>query len=97
MRPDVKTFFPPIDNFTVYIFGDPALLSSSPDVHVTLRIHDECNESDVFGSNICTCKPYLVYAIEDCIRTVQGVQVDMGKKKGVGVVVYFRKEGRALG
>ncbi|KAF5374238.1 hypothetical protein D9758_004726 [Tetrapyrgos nigripes] len=100
-RPDIKTFLPPIGNFTVYIFGDPALLSSSsPDVHVTLRVHDECNGSDVFGSDICTCKPYLVYAIEECIRTAQGVQADMvkdGKKKGVGVVVYFRKEGRALG
>ncbi|KAF5365463.1 hypothetical protein D9758_010823 [Tetrapyrgos nigripes] len=100
-RPDIKTFLPPIGNFTVYIFGDPALLSSSsPDVQVTLRVHDECNGSDVFGSDICTCKPYLVYAIEECIRTAQGVQADMaedGKKKGVGVVVYFRKEGRALG
>ncbi len=47
------------------------------------------NGSDVFGSDICTCKPYLVYAIEECIRTAQ--------RHGVGVVVYFRKEGRALG
>jgi GTP cyclohydrolase II len=47
------------------------------------------NGSDVFGSDICTCKPYLVYAIEECIRGVQN--------GGVGVVVYFRKEGRALG
>ncbi|KAF5365475.1 hypothetical protein D9758_010806 [Tetrapyrgos nigripes] len=27
-RPDIKTFLPPIGNFTAYIFGDPALLSS---------------------------------------------------------------------
>lgn len=47
------------------------------------------NGSDVFGSDICTCKPYLVYAIEECIRGAQ--------KGGIGVVVYFRKEGRALG
>jgi GTP cyclohydrolase II len=47
------------------------------------------NGSDVFGSDICTCKPYLVYAIEECIHTAQ--------RGGVGVVVYFRKEGRALG
>lgn len=47
------------------------------------------NGSDVFGSDICTCKPYLVYAIEECIRGAQN--------GGVGVVVYFRKEGRALG
>jgi len=72
---------------------------------LTLRVHDECrstfltrcpaltrppgNGSDVFGSDICTCKPYLVFAIEECIRTAQ--------RGGVGVVVYFRKEGRALG
>lgn len=47
------------------------------------------NGSDVFGSDICTCKPYLTFAIEECIRTAQ--------RGGVGVVVYFRKEGRALG
>lgn len=50
---------------------------------------DSGNGSDVFGSDICTCKPYLVYAIEECIRCAQ--------RGGVGLVVYFRKEGRALG
>lgn len=30
-----------------------------------------------------------VYAIEECVRCAQ--------RGGVGVVVYFRKEGRALG
>lgn len=70
---------------------------------LTVRVHDECNGSDVFGSDICTCKPYLVYAIEECIRTAQGRHPDQltkdGKpgEAGVGVVVYFRKEGRALG
>ena len=29
------------------------------------------NGSDVFGSDICTCKPYLTYAMEECIRTAQ--------------------------
>ena len=47
------------------------------------------NGSDVFGSDICTCKPYLTYAIEECIRGAQ--------RGGVGLVVYFRKESRALG
>lgn len=77
---------------------------------LTLRVHDECkcnsgpdvipfyidycysipgNGSDVFGSDICTCKPYLTFAIEECVRCAQ--------RGGVGVVVYFRKEGRALG
>lgn len=29
------------------------------------------NGSDVFGSEICTCKPYLTYAIGGCIRRAQ--------------------------
>ncbi|ESK93260.1 gtp cyclohydrolase [Moniliophthora roreri MCA 2997] len=87
-RPDIKVFLPPIGNFTVYIFGKVEDVRDESKV-LTLRVHDECNGSDVFGSDICTCKPYLVYAIEECIRTAQ--------KGGVGVVVYFRKEGRALG
>jgi GTP cyclohydrolase II len=52
-------------------------------------VHDECNGSDVFGSDICTCRPYLTHAIEECIRGAQA--------GGVGLVVYCRKEGRALG
>ncbi|RDX50373.1 hypothetical protein OH76DRAFT_1402846 [Lentinus brumalis] len=87
-RPDIKVFLPPIGNLTAYIFGNPAYLSDESK-ELTLRVHDECNGSDVFGSDICTCKPYLVYAIEECIRGAQ--------RGGVGLVVYFRKEGRALG
>jgi GTP cyclohydrolase II len=87
-RSDIKVFLPPIGNLTVYIFGNPAYMSDESK-ELTLRVHDECNGSDVFGSDICTCKPYLTYAIEECIRGAQ--------KGGVGVVVYFRKEGRALG
>ncbi|KAL4263005.1 GTP cyclohydrolase II family protein [Pleurotus pulmonarius] len=87
-RPDIKIFLPPIGGLTVYIFGNPAFLHDESK-ELTLRVHDECNGSDVFGSDICTCKPYLTYAIEECIRGAQN--------GGVGVVVYFRKEGRALG
>ncbi|KDQ50544.1 hypothetical protein JAAARDRAFT_41999 [Jaapia argillacea MUCL 33604] len=87
-RPDVKIFLPPIGGLTVYIFG-PASYLTDESKELTLRVHDECNGSDVFGSDICTCKPYLIYAIEECVRTAQ--------RGGVGVVVYFRKEGRALG
>jgi GTP cyclohydrolase II len=56
---------------------------------VACRVHDECNGSDVFGSDICTCRPYLVHGIEECVREAQG--------GGVGVIAYNRKEGRALG
>ena len=66
------------------------------------------NGLDVFGSNICTRKQYLVYAIEECIRGAQkGISTDLCRQfnlsilfvsqGGVGVVVYFRKERRALG
>jgi GTP cyclohydrolase II len=68
--------------------GKPEYMSDTSK-ELTLRVHDECNGSDVFGSDICTCKPYLIFAIEECIRCAQ--------RGGVGVVVYFRKEGRALG
>jgi GTP cyclohydrolase II len=87
-RPDIKVFLPPIGGLTVYVFGNPAFVSDKSK-ELTLRVHDECNGSDVFGSDICTCKPYLIYAIEECVRCAQ--------RGGVGVVVYFRKEGRALG
>ena len=35
--------------------------SPSPDTVIACRVHDECNGSDVFGSDICTCRPYLVH------------------------------------
>lgn len=87
-RQDLKVLLPPIGSNTVYIFGDPAKLGNAKYEH-TVRVHDECNGSDVFGSDICTCRPYLTHGIEECIKTAQ--------KGGVGVIVYYRKEGRALG
>jgi GTP cyclohydrolase II len=48
-RPDLKVFLPPIGGISVYIFGNPAFLSD-PTKELALRIHDECNGSDVFGS-----------------------------------------------
>jgi GTP cyclohydrolase II len=87
-RGDLDVFLPPIGGQTVYIFGDPLKLND-PATTLTARVHDECNGSDVFGSDICTCRPYLAHAIEECIRGAQD--------GGVGLIVYFRKEGRALG
>ncbi len=87
-RPDLTVFLPPIGHLTLYIFGRPADLADTS-VELTARVHDECNGSDVFGSDICTCRPYLTHAIEECI---QGAQ-----RGGVGLCVYYRKEGRALG
>src|SRR6478609_3015546 len=87
-RPDLKVFLPPIGGTTVYMFGDVTKL---PDhrTKITCRVHDECNGSDVFGSDICTCRPYLIHGIEESVRAAQ--------EGGVGLVVYNRKEGRALG
>jgi GTP cyclohydrolase II len=87
-RSDLEVFLPPIGGQTVYIFGDAHDLAD-PSVELTARVHDECNGSDVFGSDICTCRPYLTHAIEECILGVQ--------RGGVGLVSYSRKEGRALG
>lgn len=87
-RGDLEVFLPPIGGHTVYVFGDPQKLGDRTH-ELTCRVHDECNGSDVFGSDICTCRPYLTHGIEECIRGAQ--------HGGVGLVVYNRKEGRALG
>ncbi|CEH18442.1 gtp cyclohydrolase ii [Ceraceosorus bombacis] len=87
-RSDLSLFLPPISGLTVYIFGPPEYMRD-PTKEVTVRVHDECNGSDVFGSDICTCRPYLIYGIEEAIKCAQ--------RGGSGVIVYFRKEGRALG
>ncbi len=87
-RHDLHVFLPPIGGTTLYIFGDPAAIWH-PARTLTCRIHDECNGSDVFGSDICTCRPYLTHGVEECIRSAQA--------GGAGLIVYNRKEGRALG
>ncbi|QRK11918.1 GTP cyclohydrolase II [Archangium violaceum] len=87
-RSDLEVFLPPIGGLTLYFFGDMDTISN-PDVPLAVRVHDECNGSDVFGSDICTCRPYLTHGIEVCIQTAQ--------EGGAGVIVYSRKEGRALG
>ncbi|MDB5652678.1 MAG: hypothetical protein JWQ94_291, partial [Tardiphaga sp.] len=87
-RPDLQVFLPPIGGITAYLFGD---VSKLPDhtTKITCRVHDECNGSDVFGSDICTCRPYLIHGIEECAIAAQN--------GGLGIIIYNRKEGRALG
>ena len=87
-RPDLEVFLPPIGGTTVYFFGEVQRLAEANTV-IACRVHDECNGSDVFGSDICTCRPYLVHGIAVCVETAQ--------QGGVGIIVYNRKEGRALG
>jgi GTP cyclohydrolase II len=87
-RPDLHVFLPPIGGATAYVFGDPGKLGDRR-FPLACRVHDECNGSDVFGSDICTCRPYLAHGIEECARQAQ--------QGGAGLIVYNRKEGRALG
>jgi GTP cyclohydrolase II len=87
-RPDIEVLLPPIGGTTVYFFGAVERIAEAETV-IACRVHDECNGSDVFGSDICTCRPYLVHGIEVCVETAQ--------QGGVGIIVYNRKEGRALG
>jgi GTP cyclohydrolase II len=87
-RPDLGVFLPPVGGITLYIFGDPTALAD-PKRRLACRVHDECNGSDVFGSDICTCRPYLIHGIAECVKEAQS--------GGTGLIVYNRKEGRALG
>ncbi len=87
-RPDRQVFLPPIGGATAYVMGEVEGLAD-PKRRIACRVHDECNGSDVFGSDICTCRPYLVHGIEECVREAQ--------TGGAGLIVYNRKEGRALG
>ncbi|KTD64555.1 GTP cyclohydrolase II [Legionella spiritensis] len=87
-RSDLDVFLPPIGGLTAYLFGDVACIHD-PEKELSCRIHDECNGSDVFGSDICTCRPYLAHGVELCIESAQ--------RGGAGLIIYNRKEGRALG
>jgi len=88
LDPKVKTYIPAVGGCTIYTFGDARKLRD-PKNEVTVRVHDECIGSDVFGSDICSCRPYLIFAIREAVKCAQ--------RGGVGVVIYFRKEGRSLG
>jgi GTP cyclohydrolase II len=87
LNKDCNIFLPNIGGMTVYILGDINKVSD-PMAEISVRVHDECNGSDVFGTDICTCRPYLTYAMKCCVECAQ--------RNGVGIIVYFRKEGRAL-
>jgi len=88
LDPSVKTYIPAVGGCTVYTFGDARKLRD-PKTETVVRVHDECIGSDVFGSDICSCRPYLIFALREAVQCAQ--------RGGVGVVVYFRKEGRSLG
>lgn len=62
-RSDLDVFMPPIGGLTVYIIGEVSAITDEKRT-LACRVHDECNGSDVFGSDICTCRPYLIHGIE---------------------------------
>jgi GTP cyclohydrolase II len=88
LDPATRTYLPAVGGFTIYAFGDVRKIRD-PSTEIAVRVHDECIGSDVFGSDICTCRPYLIFALRHAIECAQ--------RGGVGLVVYFRKEGRSLG
>jgi len=88
LDPKVRTYIPAVGGCTVYTFGDARKIRD-PKTELVLRVHDECIGSDVFGSDICSCRPYLIFALRQAVECAQ--------RGGVGVVVYYRKEGRSLG
>lgn len=53
--------------------------------NVLVRVHSECVTSEVFGSLKCDCKEQLDAALAEIAR------------KGAGVVLYLRQEGRGIG
>ena len=83
-----NAYLPPVGGVTVYFFGDIAKLQEKT-TEVAVRVHDECSGSDVFGTDICTCRPYLIFALQGAVQCAQ--------RGGVGLIIYFRKEGRSLG
>lgn len=52
---------------------------------VLVRVHSECLTSEVFGSLKCDCKEQL-----------ESAQLEIAKR-GAGVVLYMRQEGRGIG
>ncbi len=52
---------------------------------VFVRVHSECLTSEVFGSLKCDCKGQL-----------EAAQMEIARR-GVGVVLYLRQEGRGIG
>jgi len=68
MQADLEVFLPPIGGVTVYVISDIAAIADA-NKPVAVRVDDECNGSDVFGSDICTCRPYLVHGIKVCVQT----------------------------
>ncbi len=57
----------------------------TPDEPVLVRVHSQCLTGDVFGSCRCDCGEQLIAAMR------------MVEKKGKGIILYMRQEGRGIG
>jgi 3,4-dihydroxy 2-butanone 4-phosphate synthase/GTP cyclohydrolase II len=53
--------------------------------NVDVRVHSECMTSEVFHSLKCDCNEQLAWALDHI------------EKKGTGMVIYLRQEGRGIG
>lgn len=62
-----------------------ALIKGEPKEHMLTRIHSECFTGDILGSHRCDCGNQLEKAM------------DLINKKGSGIIVYLRQEGRGIG
>ena len=82
-----RTYLPAVGGLTIYTFGDARKLRDEK-TEVTVRVHDECIGSDVFGSDICSCRPYLIFALQQAVECAQ--------RGGVGIVIYYRKDFRGV-
>ena len=88
-RPDLAVFLPPIGGITLYIFGDPAALGDptrarSPAACMTSATAPTCS-----APTSAPAGPISSTASRSASREAQN--------GGVGLIVYNRKEGRALG
>lgn len=80
-------------DFKVYVYESMidkyhhlALVKGKPVASGALvRVHSECLTGDVFGSRRCDCGDQLTRAM------------DMINRKGSGVILYMRQEGRGIG
>lgn len=83
-----EVLLPPMDGHLVLIIGDPTKLGDE-NVEHTARWHDRCLASDAMHVDICTCRPYLMHGIEECVKTAQA--------GGVGVIIYnLGTEGKGM-
>ncbi|TSC59816.1 MAG: GTP cyclohydrolase II [Candidatus Peregrinibacteria bacterium Greene0416_62] len=87
-HPDLEIMLPSIEGPMAFVFGDPKNLGKEV-VPVTGRVHYKCKTSDVFDTDRCTCRPYLLQAWYSAIAAAQ--------RNEIGVVVFLEEEGKAGG